>query len=374
VTTAQRAANAYNNLISGFWAGSIGSGQFVSRSPYQGGYVTPTSPAQPTSSNPWEYAQACTAAYAMWLSSNQHLNGDAGWRLGQEVRALRAAFPDKTWNACGAGSALYAVDDCAWTCLLFLEYFDVTNDNSVLPIVARIINAALARWLDDTTGGGLWYDDARTEKSSYQAALVYAMYWYQYASGQWIYQNQIDSIYNWALTKLARADGGWWEGVGPDGVPLRKSTPYQINLSNSVTYLAGNMFWSAVAGLQNYNQPSQAYVNQMNLTASFMLKYETIRGRWMNDRDPATDAAGAHFYAEYVVPQLSASNQTAIKAAYTATATAIDPKATNTFEQFSSDWLAGSFIGCTAVPNDACNNLPVFANIAMWAIVAQRWG
>jgi hypothetical protein len=371
-----RAANDYVQLLGGFWVGTPQTGRFVSRSADQGGYVTPTTPENGPQANPWHYAQGVGVLYAEWKLGA--VSADAGSRIGSQVKQLRSIFPDSTWSTCGTGGTLYADDDVAWTAWMFTNYVDVTKDTSVLPVAAATINCALNRWA--APDGGLWYNDAKTEESSYAAPLVYAMLRYDDLSGTTTYLARARSLYAWAISTLYRtSDGGFWEGeLNGKGI----GSASQVEEGNSSTFLAGNMFWSAVAAKLNAISPNASYVNQINATAQFILQHESMNGHFMNDRDPGTDGSGAFAYASDALPLMTSANQSAIKKMFTATAASINPKATNTFFSYSADWEGtlgstppphtGSAY-CNNSPVFGCNNLPLFAGDVVWSIVAQQF-
>lgn len=49
-------------------------------------------------------------------------------------------------------------DDCGWHARLYLLYYQYVKDSWFLDCAKQMIDKAADRWLDNSLGGGMWYE------------------------------------------------------------------------------------------------------------------------------------------------------------------------------------------------------------------------
>lgn len=52
-------------------------------------------------------------------------------------------------------------DDCGWHARLYLLYYQYVKDPWFLDCAKQMIDKAADRWLDNSLGGGMWYENTR---------------------------------------------------------------------------------------------------------------------------------------------------------------------------------------------------------------------
>ena len=186
----------------------------------------------------WEQAQAFHVLYTWRVFTN---DADAHKHLLENWNWLRHAHPPQDWATCGNGThANYASDDTAWDAGLAVEAYNIAHDPAALEFAKLAIRCAHRRWADGPPGTGLWYSDAHTHKSLYQAALALDSLAVFQLSGDKIFLQYALGSYTWMSRTLGRPDGLYWCDIGPDG-PKGKERPNDIHLAGSVTFLGGDM-------------------------------------------------------------------------------------------------------------------------------------
>ena len=95
-------------------------------------------------------------------------------------------------------------------------------------------------WLDDELGGGLWYDNERTRKSLYSAAIVASALSIAEVTEDAAMKDKALGCYRWMEAELLRPDGLYWTDRDRQG-PVGRADPDRIGEASSVTFLAGNM-------------------------------------------------------------------------------------------------------------------------------------
>lgn len=362
VTMAQKATTAYRNLNSLFYFGDLNSGSYnLINLNGSGALVSPLSQQTFHKYNFWAFAQAINVDYSCWKLA---CASDALTRLTAVWTAVKSAYTLGDMGTCGAvaNTISTASDDAAWGASALVELYEATGDDVARQYAQAMLDCAWTRWQDGTLGGGLWYDDTRTTKASYQAQYTLATYQYWQDTGDATYHTRALSLESWMVNALFRngqsitgcsnpaittypTDGLLWidtqaNGGNTYGVSQNCATPYSIALAGSVTLLEGNMAFAVLEARLFNETGTAAYQTRMNQTATGIKSYETVTGNiLLDDRDAYDNAFAAYYYAAEVIPLLTGSAGTqADKTTLVNTANSVVANDTCQFNSYGGDW------------------------------------
>ena len=297
---------------------------------------------------------------------------DAEERLHASWRWLQSFWSEADISRCGVGTTSTAQDDAAWDAAALFELYEATRDPVALRYTRDLLDCAWNRWHDDQLGGGLWYNDAHAEKSSYQAPYAITLYDYSVATGDPLYFERAKSLLQWAEARLKRPDGIYWEGIAPSGQPRGAERPNDIHEAGSVSFLAGNMAWAVLNTRFYARTHERRYLDSAIATAAGIAAHERLPGNvLMNDRDAYTDGWAAYYYAHDVAPLLPPQG-TADTATLRATARSVMQHARGGDGTYSANW-AGTPAGerWNSPPHHSTRyRLNISANSAMWPVAA----
>ena len=281
------------DLITHFWVGTA-----------EAGHAADTHNGYPVKAGErgeiWERAVLiCDMAN---LYSQTH-NPDLKRRVAADWRYVQHMYTLNEIQNCGAGSPSYAQDDATWGVLMLLDIHRTCGDQTALYAAAGLYKNCIKRW--QAEDGGLYYNDKREIKSSYQAPLI--------AAGLRLYEALHDEAYRtWALqiyayceANMLRGDGLYWCDLHREQQALQPSIPAE---ASSDTFLAGNMAMGAAHALFYRLTHQPIYLERALRTVRGIGKAESCGGCYLDDRDAWTNGFAMQMWAEDVltVRQLAA--------------------------------------------------------------------
>ncbi len=286
----------------------------------------------------WEHAQALMAFY--W--SCKYL-GDcvSGQRVAAEWRWLKAQTPDPAdFAVCGPGAKYnFESDDTGWDTGLYLAAYDVTGDPAALAAAEQSLDHAWQLWWDTALGGGYWYDMKRSDKTSYQAVLTLDNEWVWRLTGIPRFHERAIASERWAVEKLRRDDGLYWNGMRRGGKLPEERIRYLIKPSQSVTMIVGNMAQAVVEVWLYEDTRDLSYLARARGTALGIRTYEVNHdGALINDQDGYTDGWAMAPFAREVTPRLSPADRAAWAATLRASALAVRNRDRQPNGTYGADW------------------------------------
>jgi len=283
----QSARSAVDDVMENFWTGTVKTGHIMCT---HGGYST-TPPGVP-----WEAAQCQYMLENLWEQTNDPVIQS---RVKEEWTYVKGAYTTNALTSCGVGTNNVACDDSAWTSLMLLKAYTVTNDTTALTDAETLVNRAYNRWYDTQLGGGMWYDDSKTIKSLYQVGIALAAQKIYSLTGISTFNTIATNCYNWMQTYLLRSDNIYWCDYNSSG---GVGSFNDIGEAGSVTFLAGNMGMAlmnaryyASTGTDSYRQAA------VNTAAGIQAKLINANGILIDDRDSWTNGAFVNEYSKEVL-------------------------------------------------------------------------
>lgn len=357
------AQQVFHDVIGHFW---VGEGDGYPITSIKSGGSSAVTAAIANKGQFWQYGMLAHFIAGYWEVSK---SPDAKERMLNLWNWMQLNWTAADFSSCGVGTTSVAQDDAAWGASALLDIYDVLGDRKALDFAKRILDCSWDRWHDDTLGGGLWYSDARTEKSSYQGPFALALNEYAVASGNSRYRDRAVELLQWAEARLRRSDGLYWEGIRPNGRPIGEERPAEIRETSSVTFLAGNMAFAVLESLLYRETHQEALHANFIKTAKAIGQLETTPDNvFLNDRDARTDGWSALSYATNVAPLLGHDRGgcRTIKS----TAGSIINKARKSGGIYNADW-SNSGDRKWAAKGFTGEELEVSANTGMWPIAAE---
>lgn len=271
------AVAAVNDLLRHFWVGNSASGHVLDT--YNGYARTGPDPRGIL----WERATFVSVLTNLYLESH---DPTIKQRMASDWRHLTGEMQPWELQTCGNGTQNVGQDDAGWSALMFLNYYWVLGDPQALTDAEGLFDHAYARWHDDQMGGGLWYNDQRRFKSTYETALVLAAVRIYEITKDRSYLDQALAVYDWAEAKLLRPDGLFWCEEWPSG----PQTVGGIHEARSVSFLGGNMAMGVVAARLWRDTGEKKYLKQALALACAIREHETDgKGHYLDDRDAYAD-------------------------------------------------------------------------------------
>src|SRR5205807_9237901 len=93
-------------------------------------------------------------------------------RIASDWSHVTGQITSRELESCGKGWHNPGCDDAGWAASMYLNLYRVTSDRAALEHARGLFDCAYDRWVDDKLDGGMWYNDDRQFKASYQAALI----------------------------------------------------------------------------------------------------------------------------------------------------------------------------------------------------------
>src|SRR5579884_3955391 len=154
------AESAVSDLLTHFWVGNPATGHVLDT---YNGYIRTDDPRGIL----WERATFISVLANLYEATHDEA---IKVRLAADWKHLGKEFQPWEVQTCGDGTENVGQDDAGWTSLMLLSYYKVLRDPVALKDAEGLVDHAFARWGDDQLGGGLWYNDKRQFKSTYETA------------------------------------------------------------------------------------------------------------------------------------------------------------------------------------------------------------
>ena len=372
----RNAETAYQDINRRFWMGTASTGHLAiisqdkdvvgsaSEIPAQKGWL-------------WQYAEGWNPIYAYWKTTK---SSDAKTRLIAEWHWVLRNWSIYDLRKCGevGGQAATTQDDSSWVAMGLLQLYEATGDARALSYAKEAIDCAYARWHDEVTGGGLWYDDRHNEKTGKSvsngnfALAMLKLYDFTCSAGHChkTYLQNAAGIANWAAARLRREDGLYWMSVNGQGVPNAPQRPNDIAISKSVVALFGNMAFAALDTRLYELTKDTKYRERLGPTANSISRLEARDGVFIDDRDARGNAYAAWDFAHTVVRYLDQS--AAMKKLYADTGQAVVQNDRAADGSYGGDW-SGPVEGVWAAAGFHKHRLEITGNAVMWPIAAAEF-
>lgn len=235
----------------------------------------------------WESAVALMAmdTYAKYHDKGSEAYQKTAVRIANTVNFFVTTYGEANLTTAGTAPVNHAMDDCGWNVMALLlgykynlELGRASEAAVCLRYAEKLFNNTFDHYYDEQLGGGLWYNDTRSEKSLYAATLAMAGYdLYELTKDETIRERYL-KIYDGVENNLRRADGLYYIHINGEGV-ASKDNPYDISEGGSCTYIGGNMCMAVL----NYRLGN---IDKAKTTAEGIALFETTRtGALLNDRD-----------------------------------------------------------------------------------------
>lgn len=297
------------------------------------GYIHPThsgNKLDPNESAPiWEGAMVLYNIYDMWVLTKsdeykQYLKAEAAY-----YRDRYANFPSRLEDPAGRPGP--ASDDCAWAAMLYLIFYEVTDDTWFLKRCANLCKNAQNRWFDPELGG-MRYSDSNEAMSLYETGITLSwLRLYEITGDEKYYTLAFDS-YTRLHKKLYYGDGLYYIEVKKDG-PV--GGQFHIAEAGSSSFLAGNMAMATIAAKLYKITNDSTYLDRVYQTNDGIIKWYNIDGVLLNDRDAWTEGTFASYYASNV---LTLKNTEKVKELFMYTALSIMKNARTDTGRYGGSW------------------------------------
>lgn len=272
------AVTATNDLLNHFWIGDASTGHVLDT---YNGYARTIGPDR--RGILWERATFVSILANLYQVSH---NPTIKQRISSDWAHMKKGMQPWELQTCGDGTENVGQDDAGWSCLMYLNYYKVLGDPQALSDAEGLFDHAYTRWADDKLGGGLWYNDKRQFKSTYETALVLAAVKIYEITKDRSYLDRAVAVCDWAQSKLMRDDGLFWCEDFPSG----PQTVGPIQEARSVTFLGGNMAMGVVDARLWRDTGEKIYLRRALAVAAAIRAHETDgAGHYLDDRDAYAD-------------------------------------------------------------------------------------
>ncbi len=277
---------AVDDLIENFWVGDLETGRVI---------PTHTGAALDLNNNGviWECGMVLYSFYDLWV-----ITGDEKYEkaITAEANYFRTAYSAEQLED-PAGPPGPATDDCAWTAMLLMIFYDVTGDEWFLERTINLLDNVRDRWYDEELGG-LYYKDGVDYMSSYECGitLTWLRLW-EITGEQRFYDMSLASYENMHKRMV------WDEGLY--FIECNKYWPTgdkkSIGEGASSSSLFGNMAMATLSAKFYKITGEQKYLDRVYATNEGLLKRYNNGGVLLNDRDAWTNGTFASYYASNVL-------------------------------------------------------------------------
>ncbi len=230
-----------------------------------------------------------------------------------------------------AGRPGPASDDCAWAAMLYLIFYEVTNDEWFIKRCANLCINTQNRWYDEELGG-IKYSDTNDSMSLYETGLTLSWIRLYEITKEKKYYNYALASYNRLHEKLYYDDGLYYCEVNKDGP---RGGVFHINEAGSSSFLAGNMAMATIAAKLYKITNDNKYLERVYETNAGILKWYNVGGVLLNDRDAWTEGSYASYYASNV---LTLDNTEEIRELFMNTALSIMTNARTDDGRYGGTW------------------------------------
>lgn len=283
------AASAVGDVIRNWWDGDVASGtghiKFASHGFHEEGMTV-------SNTCPWETSMIYSCIYDMWF-----LTGDDYYKnlLLSEAAVYRALDEDKLEFA--GGDYNWASDDCSWNAIMYLSFYNLTQDIWFLDRAVGLLDSVMSRWYNKEQDF-LYYKDDVDYMSFYEAGIALSWLRIWEITHEQRYYDLALGAYNRIQKNLGRDDGLYYCEATVYWPTGNKDA---IGEAGSSSSLAGNMCMATLSAKFYKLTGEQTYLDRVYLTNQGLLKYYNRDGVLLNDRDAWTNATFAAFYVSEVL-------------------------------------------------------------------------
>lgn len=329
----------------------------------------------------WNMSTVIDVEYEWWKTT---ASTDAAARIAAEWRWLQNTYPQSNLQGCGPDQysgysyrTSAAQDDAGWNAKTYLQIYDVLRDANALADAVALQACVSARW---TAGnGGLYYNDSQLIKAIYMNQYMlnaYQIWVFNSDSAQLAAAETMSTFINANMIYPSELYSG---GLNADNTEITPGNPPPTIPGSPIT-LNGE-FGTLVFAAREYNRTHvSSWLTQINATGTAMVSLFTTTSLsgtqvWMDSGDAFTNATQAVAFAREVVPLMSPSLQTSMKAIFSNTSASILANdRDNTLGLYGGNWegpLAGSWsrVGNGSVDtNVAVNSQCILMLIANYVV------
>jgi len=283
----QMAVAGVNNLIKNFWEEGEGI------RPTWGG-INIADNISDKRGQLWERAMMIFPMYHLYQLNK---NSDLHSKLLFEANRLKEKYDESILTQAGHHFNT-ALDDCAWNVMMFMMFYELTDDAWYITIAKGLINSSIERWTDPSDGA-LYYADNKNIKSLYAAGMVLSMIDIYDLTGEQEWLDKAKFHYGWMVSILGRTDGLYWTDADDAG-PLGKDDPGRINEASSVSFLAGNQAMCLIEKRLYDIEKDESYLTRIKKTSLAICTIYNRNGIYLNDRDAWTNGVFMSDFAKMI--------------------------------------------------------------------------
>ncbi len=279
---------AVNDILNNYWIEDENGAHFVRT---HGGFYNPDIPKGAI----WETAMLAYTVYDMWV-----LTGDDSYKqiLQQEAAYFKNTYFD--WQLEDPkGPSGPSSDDCAWSSMLYLCFYEVTRDDWFAYRAMRLLDNAYDRWYDESLGN-LRYNDLNNGSSLYECGMTMSWLRIWELTGVQKYYDLAFQSYTNLHNNMIHPDGIYFNDYF--GTP-RQPEEMRMQVAGSASSLFGNMAMAALSARFYKITGEQVYLDRVHATNAGIAKWYDSDGDGvlMNDRDAWTNGSFASYYASHVL-------------------------------------------------------------------------
>ena len=283
------AVSAVDDVIKNWWDGDAAAGtghiKFASHGFHEEGMTV-------SGTCPWETSMIYACIYDMWF-----LTGDEYYKnlLLSEAAVYREL--DEKALEYASGNYNWASDDCSWNAIMYLSFYNMTQDSWFLDRAIGLLDSVMERWYNEEKDF-LYYKDDVDYMSYYEAGIALSWLRIWEITQEQRYYDLALGAYNRVQKNLGRDDGLYYCEATVFWPTGNKDA---IGEAGSSSALAGNMCMAALSAKFYKITGDQTYLDRVYLTNQGLLKYYNKDGVLLNDRDAWTNATFTAFYVSEVL-------------------------------------------------------------------------
>ncbi len=313
---------AVTDNINHWWYGDTETGYIY---PTHSGYKLDVNESAPI----WEGAMVLYNIYDMYVLTQSDDYKDYLVAQAAYYKTRYEGFPSSLENPAGRPGP--ASDDCAWASMLYLIFYEVTQDEWFIKRSANLCINAQTRWYDEELGG-MRYSDTNESMSLYETGITLSWIRLYEITSEKKYYNLALASYNRLHEKLYYDDGIYYCEVTKDGP---RGGAFHITEAGSSSFLAGNMAMATIAAKLYKITGDSKYLERIYETNAGILKWYNKGGILLNDRDAWTEGSFASYYASNV---LTLDNTGEIREVFLNTALSIMTNARTESGRYGGTW------------------------------------
>ena len=281
---------AVGDNINHFWYGDSETGHMH---PTHDGYKY----SNPEQIGPiWETAMAMYGIYDLWVITKDDYYKK--YLLAEANYYKNLAKDDPTRLEDPVGWPGPATDDNAWACMMFLTFYEVTEDTWFTDRVANLLDNCVERWYDPELGA-MYYKDGVDYMSLYETGMTLSwLRLYEITENTKYYDLALRS-YNGLHTALYSATEGLYFCEASKYWPLGDMK--SIGEGGSSSFIAGNMAMASIAAKLYKMTNDEKYLTRIQKINAGILKRYYKDGYLLADRDAWTNGTFAAYYAGNVL-------------------------------------------------------------------------